>query len=420
MYRPLEDPQGVITALAFLLEAEALENLPPELSERLLDAFDLTGLEIRDAGDEHSIWRVGSGSAGAEVRHGSYLMIPLGGDAPNGPAWNLFLGTLDRFSSPSSAQEDPEVGDTGFHGISAGARSVRLELRELGSSHLPVLLVGETGVGKEVAARGLHRISGRSGPFVAVNVAAIPANLLEAELFGSVKGAFTGADRSRRGLAVTADRGTLFLDEIGELDPLLQVKLLRFLDSQEIRPVGADQSRVVDVRILSATHRDLQQKISEGTFRPDLFFRMASLPIVIPPLRERREDIPILKELFEGDAVARHGLRPARWSPEAEAALYRYLWPGNVRELRQTVEVALVRAAGGIVRVDHLPIASAGDDLPTGTWDEALKKFRRRFLVAALRRNDGNRSATARELGISRQALLYHIRALGLQNLESN
>jgi sigma-54-dependent transcriptional regulator len=312
---------------------------------------------------------------------------------------------------------DPEVEETGFYGISTAARSVRHELRELGPSHLPILLQGETGVGKEIAARALHRLSGRRGGFVAVNIAAIPGNLLEAELFGSVKGAYTGADRSRQGLVVAADGGTLFLDEVGDLDPPLQVKLLRFLDAQEVRPVGATRSKSVDVRILSATHRDLERRVREGGFRQDLYYRIAATALTIPPLRDRREDIGLLRNLFEREAEARHGIAPCTWSGEAEAILRRHGWPGNVRELRQAVEVALVRAGGNLVRPEHLPITEKVPAM-SGTWEEAQRDFRRRYLLAALERNGGNRSATARELGISRQALLYHIKNLGLSQNE--
>jgi sigma-54-dependent transcriptional regulator len=254
---------------------------------------------------------------------------------------------------------------------------------------------------------------------IAVNVAAIPTGLLEAELFGSVKGAFTGADRSRRGLVMAADGGTLFLDEIGDLDPPLQVKLLRFLESQEVRPVGSTEGKKVDVRIVAATHRDLERRMREGMFRPDLYYRIAGLLVTIPPLRERREDVEILTRLFEAEALARYGLESRRWSAEAREMLRRYDWPGNVRELRQTVEVALVRARGGVVLPEHLPIV-VDEDLIGGTWREAQREFRRRFLTSALRSNHGNRSATARELGISRQALLYHLRKLGLTNTDRN
>jgi sigma-54-dependent transcriptional regulator len=206
----------------------------------------------------------------------------------------------------------------------------------------------------------------------------------------------------------------LFLDEVGDLDPPLQVKLLRFLESQEVRAVGSSQPRIVDARIISATHHDLGRRVREGGFRQDLYYRIAAPPIFIPPLRDRREDIRTLVDLFEREALHRHGIESCPWSADAEAVLLQHDWPGNVRELRQTVEVALVRAAGGIVRPEHLPIAAPAKEI-TGTWEQAQRDFRRRFLRAALERNKGNRSATARELGISRQALLYHLRNLGLQ-----
>jgi len=404
---------AVVEALAEIVERSGPENLTPDLALRLLTALGVDGLELRDAADGRVIWQFGSGTAGTEIRHGRIVVVPLGGEAHEGATWRLLTGILEIFAPASTAASDPEIERTGFFGISAAARSVRRELCEMGPTHLAILLVGETGVGKEVAARALHRLSDRRGAFVPVNVAAIPANLLEAELFGSVKGAYTGADRARQGLAVAADGGTLFLDEVGDLDPPLQVKLLRFLDSQEVRPVGATQSRIVDVRILSATNSDLFRRVREGGFRQDLYYRIAAPPLTIPPLRARREDIGLLRDLFEREAVTRHNLAACTWSGEAEAMMRRYHWPGNVRELRQAVEVALVRAGGGVVQSEHLPITETGVGLP-GTWNEAQRDFRRKFLQAALERNNGNRSATARELGISRQALLYHIRNLGL------
>ncbi len=404
---------AIVEALAEIVEHGGPESLTPDLVHRLLTALGVSGLELRNTADRRLIWQFGSGSAGTEIRQGRIVIVPLGGEAHEGATWRLLSGVIELFAPAGTAPTEPEVEETGFFGISAGARTVRRELCEMGPTHLPILLVGETGVGKEVAARALHRLSDRRGAFVPVNIAAIPTNLLEAELFGSVKGAYTGADRARQGLALAADHGTLFLDEIGDLDPPLQVKLLRFLDSQEVRPVGATQSKIVDVRILSATNSDLDRRVREGGFRQDLYYRLAGSPLTIPPLRARREDIGLLKDLFERDAVARHGIAPCTWSGQAEAKLRRYGWPGNVRELRQAVEVALVRAGGGVVQTEHLPIIET-EVGPTGTWDEAQKDFRRKFLRAALERNNGNRSATARELGISRQALLYHIRILGL------
>jgi sigma-54-dependent transcriptional regulator len=248
---------------------------------------------------------------------------------------------------------------------------------------------------------------------VPVNVAAIPGGLLEAELFGSLPGAFTGASSKRVGLVESADRGTLFLDEIGDLETQLQVKLLRFLESREVRPVGSDRFHEVNVRIVAATHRDLSTSMKSGEFREDLFFRVASAVIPVPPLRDRREDIPLLTSIFAERAVRRSGLLPCRWSEYAIDSLTGYHWPGNVRELRSVVEVAMIRAAGETVTPDHISVHGVGQ-APTARWRVALDDFRRGFLADALTRHAGNRSATARELGISRQALLYHIRNLGL------
>jgi transcriptional regulator with AAA-type ATPase domain len=407
--------RSVLEAVAEIVDRAGPEGLPPDLGKRLLIALGVGGLEVRGAVDGRLLWCLGSGVPGAEIRHGRVVVVPLGGEAHDAPVWRLLTGIFDLFAPAGPTPGETDIQETGFYGISPAARAVRRELCELGPTHLPILLVGETGVGKEVAARALHRLSGRRGAFVPVNVAAIPANLLEAELFGSVKGAFTGADRSRRGLTVAADGGTLFLDEIGDLDPPLQVKLLRFLEDHEVRAVGATQSKNVDVRIISATHQDLDRRVREGGFRQDLFYRVAAPPLVIPPLRERRQDILMLRDLFERDAINRHGLTPSAWSGEAEAMLKQHSWPGNVRELRQAVEVAMVRAAGSMVRPQHLPITEPAS-LPTGTWEEAQRDFRHRFLCAALQKNGGNRSATARELGISRQALLYHLRNLGIRD----
>ncbi len=409
----------VVTALARVVERGGVDGGEPAEAATLLAALGVGGLEIRDGADRSLLWRHGDGPPGPEMRHGRLLVVPLGGELSEGPVRHLILGILDLVLPRGRVATSGEVDDTGFAGVSEAARWLRSELRELGPTHLPILLLGETGVGKEVAARALHRLSGRSGAFVAVNIAAIPGSLLEAELFGSVKGAFTGADRSRLGLAVAADGGTLFLDEIGDLDPGLQVKLLRFIESGEVRAVGAHQARRVDVRIVSATHRDLKRRMRDGAFRRDLFFRIAAPDVLIPPLRERSEDIPLLRSLFEREACARHGLRLPSWSAEAEGALRRYHWPGNVRELKQVVEVAMVRARGGVVRPEHLPCAGE-EPAPAATWEQAQQDFRRRFLTAALSRHGGNRSAAARELGISRQVLLYHIRNLCLTDLEDD
>jgi transcriptional regulator with AAA-type ATPase domain len=404
-----------LAALASLMEGGGPYSLASDQAGNLLDMVGLAGLEVRSADEGQLLWQCGTGDPGTAVHRGRLILIPLGGEPTSEAAWRLLIATLELLmpgSVPALATDG--FDETGYCGISQAARQVQSELRLLGPSQMAVALFGETGTGKEVAARALHRLSGRSGQMIPVNIAAIPGTLLEAELFGSVKGAFSGADRARRGLVMAADRGTLFLDEIGDLDLPLQAKLLRFLESQEVRPVGSDQTHQVDVRIVTATHRNLEVRIQDGSFRQDLFYRIATAQIRIPTLRERRDDIPLLRSIFSHEVARRNGQSEQRWSHEADQLLLKYHWPGNVRELKHAVELAMVRAGGATVHSAHLPI-SATSELPRGAWDEAMQEFRRRFLVEALRRNQGNRSATARELGISRQTLLYHIRSLGLQ-----
>jgi len=293
---------------------------------------------------------------------------------------------------------------------------LRGEVRQAAGPRFTVLVHGATGSGKEVVAREIHRLSGRTGELVSVNVAAVPASLLEAELFGSVKGAFTGAERSRRGLVAAADGGSLFLDEVGDLDLALQVKLLRFLESGEVRPVGSDQTKVSDARVICATHRNLERRVREGRFREDLYYRMAVAKVEVPTLRERIEDIPVLRRIFEQEASHRHGLQISPWTAAAELRLMQHHWPGNIRELKHTVEVAMARASGGPIRVDHLPFGERRP-IPQGSWENTLASFKRRFLTEVLTRHRGNRSAAARELGISRQALLYQLKRLTLTEL---
>jgi len=406
--------EGYMWALVKLVDGGGLAALGPAEERQLLEVLGLAGLEVRSAPHDGVLWCAGSGEPGEALPAGRLTVVPLGGALPEGPAWELLRALLELLCPPSAGEQDPDVEATGMHGVSDAIAGVRTELQKLAPSRVPVLLLGETGVGKEVAAQALHRLSGRPGRFVAVNVAAIPATLLEAELFGVVRGAYTGADRPRRGLVEAADGGTLFLDEIGDLELALQAKLLRFLDSFEVRPVGSDVSRTVDVRVVTATNLDLDQLRKKGLFRSDLYFRMALAPVTIPPLRERREDIPVLRDLFAELAAARHGLAPARWGRAAEQALLAHAWPGNVRELRHVVEVAMIRAGGGAVDASSLPAAGAAEP-PAGTWVEALARFRRQLLESTLDRHGGNRSAAARALGITRQTLLYHLKALGIE-----
>ncbi len=286
-----------------------------------------------------------------------------------------------------------------------------------------VLLTGESGTGKEVLARAIHAQSSRhQQAFVAVNCGAIPEALLESELFGHAKGAFTGADRARRGLFTEADGGTLFLDEIGEMPLPLQVKLLRVLQEEEIRPVGESKTRSIDVRVLAATARDLASEVAGGRFREDLFYRLDVVRVTVPPLRERREDIPLLVDHFLAQFRASLGKAVRGVADDALAKLVAYAWPGNVRELENVIERAVILANGDRITLRELP-ENVADRNPGGpparaSGDHSLGAARRRFeaewIRDALEAAHGNRTHAARLLGISHRALLYKLKEYGL------
>ncbi len=289
-----------------------------------------------------------------------------------------------------------------------------------------VLVTGESGVGKELVARAIHQRSSRSGgPFVPINCGAIPENLLESELFGHKKGAFTDAVSDRRGLFEEANGGTLFLDEIGELPLALQVKLLRVLEDEKIRRLGESRDLQVDVRIVTATHRDLLAETKAGRFREDLFYRLNVLPIAVPPLRDRREDIPLLIDHFVTRNNARLGTDIRGLDGEARRLLYEYAWPGNVRELENTVERAMVLCEGDNIGASDLPerIREARDPvkLQLSSGELSVKKTTRYIeevlIRRALQKTKGNRTRAAELLEISHRALLYKIKDYNITDL---
>lgn len=276
----------------------------------------------------------------------------------------------------------------------------------------PILVTGESGAGKEVVARLIHGWSRRAtGPLVTANCAGLPESLVEAELFGHTKGAFTGAVAARQGYFRAADGGTLFLDEIGDLPLHLQPKLLRALESSQINPVGSDQPVAVDTRLVAATNRDLEAAVQEKRFRDDLYYRINVVELTVPPLRERREDILPLGRMFASEFSG----SPVRLSPQAVQCLITHSWPGNVRELRNAIQRACLLCRGDIIMPEHLPpklngTASGASDRETSTG--RLSQVERAMILATLEECHGNRTHAARKLGISRRSLIYKLRAI--------
>jgi DNA-binding NtrC family response regulator/tetratricopeptide (TPR) repeat protein len=307
----------------------------------------------------------------------------------------------------------------GIVGQSAVMRDVFALISRVAKRDVPVCVLGESGTGKELVARAIHRNSARrSKPFTAVNCAALPENLIESELFGHIRGAFTGADRDRLGLIETTDNGTLFLDEIGELPLAAQAKLLRFLQEGEFRRVGDTNQRTVDVRIVTATNRKLEAAVEDGRFREDLYYRIRVVEIVLPPLRNRDSDVVLLATHFLAAERDKHRSGAASFTPEAEGAIASYAWPGNVRELQNTVRAAHALAGEGkVVDLEHLPErvrAAAGVRPAASSYHDALTRFRRELIERSLAQVKGNQNQAAALLKISRQALAYQIRELGI------
>jgi DNA-binding NtrC family response regulator len=318
-------------------------------------------------------------------------------------------------------------------GNSEGMQRVRAMIDKVAETDATVLVRGESGTGKELVALEVHQRNSvrSSGPFVAVNCAALPSELIESELFGHEKGAFTGAAARRQGKFEQANGGTLFLDEIGDMSSNVQAKLLRALEERRIERLGGNESIPVDVRIVSATHRPLEQEIAAGNFRADLFYRLRVVTIDIPPLRERREDIPQLAETFTRTAAERYGLPLRQVGQSALRRLVDYDWPGNVRELKNTIERAAIMAEGEELRSQDLPdeitpgqekeIRANKDDAEgglavpfTADFREDRREFERRYISRCLEHTQGNVTKAAEILGMHRQSLQHKLRQLGL------
>jgi two-component system NtrC family response regulator len=329
------------------------------------------------------------------------------------------LWELERENRRLAAAQRPD-----FCGIVTASPAMQRLCRmveKVAPTDASVLVLGESGTGKELVAKALHELSGRKGAFVAINCGAIPENLLESELFGHEKGAFTGAIRQVKGKIENAHRGTLFLDEIGDMPMPLQVKLLRFLQERVIERVGGRERIPVDVRLVCATHRDLEARIAEGQFREDLFYRVNEIPVRIPALRERDDDGVVLARHFLGVYGEAQGRRRLRLGTDAIAAIRAHAWSGNVRELENKVKRAVIMADGQVVTADDLGLAAA---VPAGEGAEAagvatLRELReaaeRRALAAALAAADGNLSEVAKLLGVSRPTVYSLLKQHNLQ-----
>jgi DNA-binding NtrC family response regulator len=343
-----------------------------------------------------------------------HLTKPIGRDALARALDGMLAAVDEPRSSPVQAPQE------GLIGSSEAIRTVQKTIGVLADSIATVLVTGETGTGKELVARAIHEHGHRAGkPFVAVNCAAIPAELMESELFGHVRGAFTGATGDRKGAFREAAHGTLFLDEIGDMDIGMQAKILRALEERVVTPVGG-RPHPVDVRVIAATHRDLKQRVGEGRFREDLFYRLHVVPIHLPGLRERIADIVPLAEHFLDRAGG-----GKRLSAEAASRLIRYFWPGNVRELKNAMERASVLVRGEVITVSDLGFiadtqgtATTFLDWPDEDLPSAVAHFEKILIGRALARSCGNRAEAARLLGIHRQLLYTKIKRYGLDLTE--
>ncbi|RMH82969.1 sigma-54-dependent Fis family transcriptional regulator [Pseudomonas sp. AOB-7] len=336
------------------------------------------------------------------------------------------LQLLQRLRAPetpepaSPAPGTPCASGYGLLGQSQAMRRVYQLIGKVLHSPVSVLLTGETGTGKELVARAIHDCGARrSKAFIVQNCAALPENLLESELFGYRKGAFTGADRDKPGLFDAADGGTLFLDEIGDMPLTLQAKLLRVLQEGEVRPLGCSETHKVDVRIVAATHQELRKRVEEGRFREDLFYRLSHFPIELPPLRERDEDILLLARHFASTASGLLQRDACRWSDAALEHLAGYAFPGNVRELKGLVERAVLLCEGGELLPEHFNLEhTQNPDSAPLSLRERMDRLERNLLLDCLRKNRGNQTNAANELGLPRRTLLYRMQRLKISPSE--
>lgn len=390
-----------------------------------------------------------SGQTGRSVLHPAPMVVMISGHATIETAVRATkLGAFDFIEKPLSLQKTVLVVKNAIDhmrleeenrrlraeleqryqilGDSVPMKALRQQIAQIAPTNGRVLIFGESGTGKELVARALHLQSARSHmPFVEVNCAAIPEELIESELFGHVKGSFTGASEDKTGKFQQADGGTLFLDEVGDMSLKTQSKVLRVLDEQRFTPVGSHRSLQVDVRVLAATNKHLEEQVARGAFREDLFYRLNVIPFFVPPLRERTEDIAIIARHFIAEFSAAYGRKPKELSEAALEILLRYSWPGNVRELRNLVERLVIMVPQQRVEPPHLPpevfrAVPRSAPSPQAKLNEARAAYERDFILRKLEENQWNMSRTARALGLERSHLYRKMKALGISGAEQD
>jgi DNA-binding NtrC family response regulator len=440
MRRALEGSYRVVEAGSADAARAAVSADRPDLILLDLVMPDEDGIaflrSLRESGDETPVLIVSAldtaGTAVEALHSGASDYIVKGFDIEELRRRVANLLKLVELGAENERLRRELVADGQFGRMLGGSATMRrvFEMAErVAPTDATALILGESGTGKDLLAQEIHARSPRAGkPFVAVNCAALPENLIESELFGYERGAFTGAAQQRKGKFELASSGTLFLDEIGDMNPVTQAKVLRALESRKIERLGGSHSIDVDVRVVSATHRDLAAEIAEGRFREDLYYRLRVVTLEIPPLRAHKEDLPLLTEAFLEQLGARHGRR-ARLSQEATDLARRYDWAGNVRELRNALERALVMCKGDEIAAADLPeeirdntgaVATARDGagnsfLTQSDFREARRKFEIAYLKRKLEEHRWNVSQTAAEIGLHRQSLQEKLRELGIQ-----
>ena len=431
-----------------VLEAGTREEAVEQLQHERVDVV-LSDLRLPPALDE-----ISEGLAVIEAARGMRPSVPVivvtGSEAKKAALEAVRRGAYGFFEKPFDPEEVKHIvhqaarahqleqeilrlrselmGSRGFGHLIGGSSALEATLKQaraVSATSATVLLTGENGTGKELLARAVHEESARAAaPFVAVSCAALPESLIESELFGHEKGAFTGAAQARKGRFELADGGTLFLDEISELTPTVQVKLLRVLQERAFERVGGTKTIEVDIRLIAACNRDLEKDVESGRFRRDLFYRLNVVPLVLPPLRQRHEDIPVLAAHFAAKTAEKHGRPPLELDPVLIEALLEYDWPGNVRELENVIERLVVLSTGARLGCEFLPEkmqrtlpkdAAAADET---TLEGAMVALKRRVITAALK-SEGNKVAAARRLGISRSYLHRLISELGIGEPET-